>query len=245
MMHVRISRAAAVAMCTGLFAIFTAPGMAAADTTPPPRTMTVSGQGEIKAAPDEAQLSAGVVTQARKAADALAANSRAMNAVFDALKRIGIPDKSIQTSDFSVTAQYQTDQHGNTTQKIIGYQVSNNVTVIVDDLGKLGSAIDALVTSGANSMGDIAFTIRDPKPLLTEARAAAVKDALQRANTYASAAGVALGPITSIGENGEETPRPMMMRRAMVEAALAPATTPVAAGQESITASVSITFELR
>ena len=240
----RISRAAARTMGTGLFVLLAVP--AAADTTPPPRTMTVAGQGEIKAVPDEAQLSAGVVTQARNAADALAANSRAMNAVFDALKRIGIPDKSIQTSDFSVSAQYQTDQHGNTTQKIIGYQVSNNVTVIVDELGKLGAAIDALVNSGANSMGDIAFTIRDPKPLLTEARAAAVKDALQRANTYASAAGVTLGPITSIGENGYETPRPMMMmRKSMAMSAGNAAPTPVAAGEDSITAGVSITFDIK
>ena len=189
-------------------------------------------------------LSAGVVTQARSAAAALAANSRAMNGVFDALKRIGIPDKSVQTSDFSVTAQYQTDQHGNTTQKIIGYQVSNNVTVVVDDLGKLGSAIDALVTSGANSMGDIAFTFRDPKQLLTEARAEAVKDALQRANTYASAAGVMLGPITSIGENGDIAPRPMM-RKMMTMSAANDLATPVAAGEDSITAGVSITFEIR
>jgi uncharacterized protein YggE len=240
-MNLQISRAAALA--AGLFASLAVPTMAA--ETPPPRTMTVAGQGEIKAVPDEAVLSAGVVTQARGAAAALAANSRAMNGVFDALKRIGIPDKSIQTSDFSVSAQYQTDQHGNTTQKIIGYQVSNDVTVIVDDLGKLGSAIDALVNSGANSMGDIAFTIRDPKPLLTEARAAAVKDALQRANTYASAAGVSLGPITSIGENGYETPRPMMMRKSMAMSAGLAAPTPVAAGEDSITAGVSITFEIR
>ncbi len=238
------SRAAALALGTGLFALIALPGASMADETPPPRTMTVSGQGEVKAAPDEAVLSAGVVTQARSAAAALAANSRAMNGVFDALKRIGIPDKSVQTSDFSVTAQYQTDQHGNTTQKIIGYQVSNNVTVIVDDLGKLGSAIDALVTSGANSMGGIAFTIRDPKPLLTEARAEAVKDALQRANTYASAAGLTLGPITSIGENGDVTPRPMM-RKMMTMSAANDLATPVAAGEDSITAGVSITFEIR
>jgi uncharacterized protein YggE len=238
------SRAAALALGTGLFALIALPGASMADETPPPRTMTVSGQGEVKAAPDEAVLSAGVVTQARSAAAALAANSRAMNGVFDALKRIGIPDKSVQTSDFSVTAQYQTDQHGNTTQKIIGYQVSNNVTVIVDDLGKLGSAIDALVTSGANSMGGIAFTIRDPKPLLTEARAEAVKDALQRANTYASAAGLTLGPITSIGENGDVTPRPMM-RKMMTMSAANDSVTPVAAGEDSITAGVSITFEIR
>jgi hypothetical protein len=242
-MNLAFSRTAALAAGTSLFAMLVTPCVAAEDTTPPARTMTVSGQGEVKAVPDEAVLSAGVATQARNAADALASNSRAMNAVFDALKRIGIPDKSIQTTDFSVSAQYQTDQHGNTTQKIIGYQVSNNVAVIVDDLTRLGPAIDALVSSGANSMGGIAFTIRDPKPLLTEARADAVKDALQRADTYAKAAGVTLGTITSIGENGYEAPRPM--NRMMAMSASVPQSTPVAAGEESITAGVSITFEIR
>jgi uncharacterized protein YggE len=68
---------------------------------------------------------------------------------------------------------------------------------------------------------------------------------LQRANTYASAAGVSLGPITSIGENGYETPRPMMMRKSMAMSAGLAAPTPVAAGEDSITAGVSITFEIR
>src|SRR5215469_9503647 len=77
------------------------------------RTLTVSGEGETKATPDQARLSAGVVTQAHRAADALAANTRAMNEVFATLKRMGIPDKSIQTSDFSVEPQYAPDRSGN------------------------------------------------------------------------------------------------------------------------------------
>ena len=85
--------------------------------------------------PDQAELSAGVVTQGPTAADALAANSRAMNAVFDALKKAGIAEKSIQTSNFSVSPQY-TPYKPNATEppRIVGYQVSNNVTVKVDDL---------------------------------------------------------------------------------------------------------------
>jgi uncharacterized protein YggE len=229
------------ALLAGALILFAPPVFA---DSPPPRTMTVSGEGEVHAVPDEAQLSAGVVTQARNAADALAENSRRMNAVFDALKRLGIPEKSIQTSDFSVSPQYQTDQHGNTTPKVIGYQISNNVNVTVDDLGKLGPAIDALVSSGANSMGGISFTIRDTKPLLDQARAAAVKDALGRAEIYSKSAGVALGPIMSIGESGYETPRPMFKAMAgMGNNGLM--STPVAAGEDRITANVSITFEIR
>jgi len=84
------------------------------------RTITVSGEGQAKAVPNQAHLSAGVVSQGRKAADALSANTRAMNGVFAALRRLGIPDKSIQTSDFSITPQYQADRNGSTSAKIVG-----------------------------------------------------------------------------------------------------------------------------
>ncbi|HEY3638395.1 MAG TPA: SIMPL domain-containing protein [Rhizomicrobium sp.] len=206
-----------------------------------PRTITVTGEGEAKAAPDQAQLSAGVVTTARKAADALAANTQAMNQVFAALNRLGIPDKSIQTSGFSVEPQYAGDRNGNPAQRITGYQVSNEVMVTVDDMGRLGAALDALVASGANSLGNMSFTIRDPKPLLAEARAAAMKDAIARAQTYATAAGLSLGPVLAVSEGGTEMPRsfaPMAMK-------MAAAAVPIASGENSLSASVSVTFEIR
>jgi uncharacterized protein YggE len=206
------------------------------------RVLTVSGQGEVRGAPDQAMLSAGVVTTARTAASALADNSRAMNEVFATLKRAGIADKDMQTSNFSVQPQYAADKNGNTLRDITGYQVSTTVNVRVDDLSKVGPTLDALVSSGANSIGDIAFTIKNPKPLMAEARAAAVADAIARAQTLARAAGVTLGPITSINENGYSEPRPMYRMATM---AAAPAPTPIAAGEESVTAGVSITWSIR
>lgn len=206
------------------------------------RVLTVSGEGEVRAAPDEALLSAGVVTNARTAAVALSDNSRAMNEVFATLKRAGIADKDMQTSDFSVNPQYATDKNGNTLQDITGYQVSNTVNVRVDDLAKVGPTLDALVSSGANSVGGISFTIKNPKPLMAQARAEAVADAVARAQTLARAAGVTLGPIISITESGYSTPpRPMYRMVAMA----APSSTPVAGGEESVTANVSITWAIR
>jgi uncharacterized protein len=203
------------------------------------RTISVSGQGEVRAVPDEALLSAGVETNARSAAAALAQNTKAMNAVFATLRRAGIADKDIQTSDFSVSPQYSNDK---TPQHVTGYRVGNSVSVTVEDLSKLGATLDALVSSGANNLGDSAFAIRDPKPLLAKARAAAVADAISRAQVLARAAGVTLGPVMSISENsGFESPRPMM---AMAMRAV-PSAVPVAAGQESVTASVSMTWEIR
>jgi len=205
-----------------------------------PRTLTVTGQGIAKAAPDEANFSTGVVSQGANANQALAANSRAMNALFATLKRLGVPDKNIQTSDLSLSPQYQTCKPGAVCpQRIVGYQVSNNVTVTVA-LDKAGSVLDALVGSGSNQIGGIGFSIHDTKPLQAEARQDAVKDALDKAKLYADAAGVKLGPIQSIQEGGGvEPPRPMF--RAMA-GLMEDKAVPVAGGEESVDASVSITW---
>jgi uncharacterized protein YggE len=206
-----------------------------------PRTITVSGKGEVKAVPDQAILTAGVVSQAASAGDALAANRRAMNTIFATLKRQGIPDKSIQTFGFNISPQYETGPHARA-MHIVNYQVSNNVSITIDDVSKIGFAIDALVASGANSMGGISFTVRDPKPLQRQARDAAVKDAIDKAQTYAQAAGLTLGPISQINEGGEQTPRPLSAYRIVGGAYNDVA---IAAGEETISAQVTVTFEIK
>ena len=223
-------------------ALAAVPAMAQGDG-PTPRLLTVSGEGEAKARPDQATLSAGVVTDGKTAADALGANSRAMNAVFATLKRLGIPDKSIQTSGINVTPQYP-DFNSKQPHRVIGYQVSNSVTVTVDNLDNLGPAIDALVSSGANSLGDISFSIRDPKPLMAAAREDAVKDAIAKADTLSRAAGVTLGPIVSISEGSYAAP-PQPMRIMAFTTAVDKAPTPVAAGENTLSTTVSVTWEIR
>jgi hypothetical protein len=237
---------AAVAGLLGVIAAVFALSYAHADSgsDASSRVLTVSGEGEVRAAPDEAQLSAGVVTNGRSAATALAENSRAMNAVFDTLRKAGVADNNIQTSGFNVSPQYATDKNGNALQRITGYQVSNTVNVTVDGVDRVGPTLDALVSSGANSIGDINFTIKDAKELMQKARADAVADAIAKAKTLATAAGVTLGPITSISESGGyQPPRPMYRMAVMAAAPSAPP--PVAGGEESVTANVSITWEIR
>jgi hypothetical protein len=142
----------------------------------------------------------------------------------------------------SVSPQYPDD--GRQPRRITGYQVTNTVNVTIDDLDKVGAAIDALVNSGANSLGEVSFSIKDDKPPMAQAREAAVKDAMAKAEALAHAAGVTLGPILSIGEGGAvaEPPRPMY-RMAMVTAAAPPP--PVAAGETTVSASVSITWQIQ
>jgi uncharacterized protein YggE len=226
-----------------LLLILAAPA-ALADGAPAQRLLTVSGSGEVRAAPDRAALSTGVVTRERSAAAALAGNARAMNAVFETLKRAGIAEKDIQTSNFQVSPQYAAEKPGtNAPQRIAGYEVSDTVNVTVEGLGKLGPTIDALVASGSNQIEGPSFSIADPKPLLAKAREEAVKDAVGRAQAYASAAGVTLGPIVSIYEGGGATTiQPMGRMMSMLKS---PAETPIAAGEESVNATVSISWEIR
>ncbi len=223
-----------------LLAAALSPAMAQADAV---RTITVTGEGEVSGVPDQAQLSAGVATVALTANAALAENARKMTSVFAALSRIGVPQREMKTSNFSVSPQYPPYNQNNTgPQKIVGYQVSNQLDVTLDDVKTLGPALDALVAAGANQINAISFSLRDPQALLASAREQAVADAIARAQTYAKAAGVTLGPILSLQDGAMETPRPVYFAAKL---AAAPPPTPTAAGEQSVTASVSIVFEIK
>ena len=212
----------------------------AQSATPSPRTITMSGTGTVKGPPDMADISAGVTTEAATAAAALAANSAAMNRVFAALEKQGIARRNIQTSNFNVSPNYGS-RTPNETPRLLGYRVGNQVHVILEDVTKVGAALDALVAAGANQMNGLNFSIKDPAPLLAKARAEAVADARLRAQQYAAAAGVTLGTIQSISEGGgSEPPRPMYRMLAMAADSV-----PVAAGEESVSASVTLVWEIR
>jgi len=226
--------------CAALLALGLAAAIPAAAQTGPdqPRILTMTGQGTVLAAPDTATLSAGVTSTGASAAAALSANSGRMSAVMAALKAQGVPASHIQTGNFSVSPQYANDDAGH----ITGYQVTNQVTVRLDDVARLGSALDALVQAGANRVDNVGFSIRDSAALLDQARARAVDDARAKAQTYAKAAGVTLGPILSISENGSAAPRPVFAAAPMMAMARA---VPVAEGEQRVTAEVAIVWEIQ
>lgn len=206
-----------------------------------PRTIAMSGHGEMRAAPDQAQINTGVTTSAPTAAAALADNTTRMQGLFAALAKAGIAQKNIQTVNFSVSPQY-TNGGPNQPARVTGYQVTNQLAVRLDDVARVGATLDALVTAGSNDMNGISFSIKDTAPLLEKARGQAVADARARAETYAKAAGVTLGPVLSISEGGRDEPRPSFKNMVTVSAARA---VPVAAGEENVSADVSLVWEIR
>ena len=223
--------------------LFLSAGLTGASTAEEARRIiAVSGEGQVAGTPDQARLSAGVLTQEQTAAGALDANTRAMNNVFAALKRLGIPDNKIRTSNFSLTPQYSpVRRDAPEARTIVGYQVSNQVSVIVNDIAKVGTTLDTLIRSGANQSYGVAFEIADEKPLAERARRAAVTDAVAKARTLAEAAGVVLGPILSIeeGRSGFVPPSPRVF------AATAEGAVPVAAGEQTVTVSVTVTYTIQ
>ena len=231
-------RLAAIA-AGGLALIYGGPGPAFAAEAPEIR---VSGEASVSAPPDRARLSAGVVSQAQTVDAALDANTAAMTEVFAQIRALGIPENNIQTSNFSVSPQYPPNRPGNREPRdIIGYRVSNQVSIVIDDLARLGEALDALVRSGANQLGGVSFSIADTKPLESQARREAVADAMAKAEELARAAGVRLGPIISIQEGSVARPYPMMMQLESLEVAAVP----VAPGEQSVTVNVTMSYAIQ
>lgn len=223
-------------------------GMAAAqDIRPRDPVVNVAGEGEASVAPDMAILTFAVVRNAQTAAAALSANSAAMNEVLSALKSGAIADRDMQTSNFSIYPQYQHNEPKNGVMeppKVVGYEVSNTLTLKVRDLKKLGGIIDQSVKLGVNQGGQIAFTNDDPAKTMAEARKAAVADALARAKTLTEAAGVKLGRILEISENAMRPMPPQPMMRMSMAKEMAADAVPVAGGENTYNVTVNVTFAL-
>lgn len=209
----------------------------------PQRTFSVSGHGEARGAPDIAMVSTGVRTQAATAKEALKANTAAMEQVFKAMKGLGIADKDMQTSNFSVQPIYEPYREGQVNpQRIVGYQVFNQVTATVRDLSRLGEALDTFVSAGSNELQGISFSVDKPEPMRDEARTEAIKDALHKADIMTKAAGVKLGRLVTMSESGGMRPMPAAPMATM---ARAEKSVPVAPGEQILDADVNLTFEIQ
>lgn len=236
---------AAYAILAGLLLVCVAAMPALSQETQRPPSMTLPGLGEVSARPDQALISSGVVSEAETARAALDANNTDMTAVIAAVKQAGIAEKNIQTSGFSVQPRYvhppQPRSGEPVEPRIVGYRVSNQVSVIVEDLDKLGGVLDAMVSVGANQVNGVHFSFRDDTALKDQARTLAIKDAMRKARLYAEAAGVRLGRILSITEAEMYAPKPRAM---MAEAAMRSADVPIETGESSVSVNVNVTWEL-
>ncbi len=204
------------------------------------RLITVPGEGRVAARPDMATVSLGVRREDRQAGTAMRAASEAAGAVLATLAGAGVDERDVQTTRIGLDPRYQHSNDG-APPRITGYVASHDLVVRVRDLEGLGAILDALVADGANSFSGIRFGLSDAEAVEAEARAAAVADALARAETLAEAAGVTLGPLMTLDEAGFGGPMPQpLMRGAMMEAA----SVPVAEGEVEVAVRVTATFAI-
>ena len=204
------------------------------------RQVTVVGHGEVKGKPDTATVQLGVDTEAASAKEALAQNTTQAQAILAKLKDLGIAEKDIQTSNFSIYPTYGTDG-----RQITGYHVNNSVTVKIRELDKAGTLLDQVVQVGANSVTGISFSVDDPQALLNQARTQAMQDAKARASQLAQAGSATVGEVLVITENiGSKPPVPVMLERAAA-ADTAGQAVPVQPGEQSFSVDVQVTFGLQ
>jgi uncharacterized protein YggE len=213
---------------------------ARAEDKPMDRLITVSATGHATAEPDQARLATGVMAEADTAEAALSANSELMQKVISGLKDAGVDPKDIQTSNFSVNPRYTNPRDG-TAPEINGYQVSNQVGILVRDLSGLGGLLDKLVSLGANQMHGLTFEVSKAETLKDDALKEAVANARRRAGLLAAAAGAEVGEVVSIAEEvSYGGARPMAMAR-QAKADFVP----VEAGTETLEARVTVTWKLK
>ncbi len=216
---------------------------ALAQTEPPPPTLAASGKGEVMVVPDIAVVSIGVVTRGPGASAALADNSAALATAIAAIRTAGVADKDIGTSGLSISPLYQPPdkrEEGDQSPAIVGYQVSNTVTVTIRDLAKSGALLDQVVQAGANRVNGIAFDIADRAQAEDKAITAAIAEAKRRGELMAEAAGVKLVRMTSVSASVGGGPVPVLARMELKAAA----PVPVMPGEQSVTANASITWQI-
>lgn len=228
----------------GVLLAATMAAAAVADERAVPQILA-SGEGEAALAPDMATLQLAVTREADTARAALDANSAAMAGVIAAMREAGIESRDLQTSGIDIQPRYvypkPRDEHP---PKIVGYTVRNSLSVRVRELDKLGDILDRAVTLGVNQGGGVRFGNSDPSAALATARAAAVQDALARAETLAKAAGVALGDLLEIAEQSHmPMPRPLHASRAMAMADTE--AVPIEAGENSYRVTVQVRIAIR
>ena len=221
---------------------FIAPFPAQAQTTTPePPVVIASGEGVVKAAPDQAWVRIGAESRSKNPKDAQQQNAQAMSAVQQKLTALGIPKDAIKTVAIDLQLEYD---YANGRQTPRGYVARNTIEVRVDELAKLGEVLDAAVGSGATLLHGLRFDLKKRDDLEREALQKAVAAAVARAESMAAGARRSIDRVLRIEESfsGGE-PRPMMMMERTM--AKQDASTPVSAGEIEIRAQVRVTASLK
>jgi uncharacterized protein YggE len=204
--------------------------------------ITVSGIGKIYVKPDVAVLILGVENRGAKISDIVKDNTEKMNKIISDVKNFGVEEKDIQTTQYTIAPEYNwTEARG---RIFVGYVLTQQITLKIRDFEKIGSILDKATADGANSVGDLQFTIDDSEQIKQEARAKAIAQAKANAENLAKESGVKLGKIINVYENYY----PIYSNKAVgigggvVESVPAPVIEP---GQQEINVTINLTYQVK
>jgi hypothetical protein len=207
--------------------------------------MIVEGTGKVFVTPDIAKVSVGIEESGASLKSVQDSVSKKSKSLTDALKKFGIDEKDIKTTSYNLYPQFD---YSTPSQRLIGYRVSTNYLVTIKDFDKVNEVLAGVTDSGANIVGGVSFEVNDEtkKEKLQEAREVAVKEAKEKAQGLAKAAGVTLGKITNISESQGIEPRPIaLMEKAIDLDASEPAAPDIEPGETELSINVVLAFEIR
>jgi len=195
------------------------------------------GMGRVEVPPNQASVTVGFQVQRPTAAEASAEANRVAEQILNRLQQINVRRQDIRTSGIQLSPVYTTPREG--APQIVGYRASYTLTLTLTDLRQVGPSIDESVKAGANTVAGVSFGLRDVSDARKEALAAAVREAREKADAIARAAGLQIKGIQQIVEEGVEVAIPRMEQRAMPAPSVP---TPIEPGLITVTARVTIVF---
>lgn len=209
------------------------------------RVVTFSATSKVLIKPDIAQLRVGVIIQPQAtAAQAIKLGNEQMNKVNEAIKKVGIKAEDLQTSVYNLNPQYTYSDNGE--RKLIGYELYQELLVKVRDLNKVSDVLSAATTAGSNQVGDIQFVVDDLEKAKTSARDRAIKLAKEKARNLAKITGMRLGRIVDVMEGSNDNqPRPLYDYGIGGAGEMKTAAPTIEVGQNEISVTVSLVYELR
>lgn len=202
--------------------------------------LDINATGEVARVPDVAVISAGVVSRSNSASGALQETANRMQRVLAALRRAGVPDRDVQTSNVNLNPEYKYEN--NQPPQLVGYSATNNVTIRFRDIRNSGAILDALVAQGANQINGPSLTVDKPETALDEARTKAVSAGRARAELYARSLGMRVARLVAVNESGGNFPSPPMPMFARAER---DSSTPIEPGEQKLQVTLAMTFELQ
>lgn len=211
------------------------------------RTFPVTANAQIKVTPDQAKIMAGVITEGREASEVVSENAAKMTALYETLRLQGVGRNDIATSQLSLTPRY--DYENRKKPRIVAYEAKNIVTITTLDLTKIGPIIDSIVQAGSNNVQNVQFSIRDTEALEAKVLDKAIRKARAKAQRMATSAGVTLGPLQNMNvSGGQYQPFNRVYDEIIVTSTGGGGgvpSTPVSYSDQTVTATVSLVYEMR